>query len=158
MREQISKPQGFFNEGSFVERWRIERPGGLTGATLRVEGIAASVTDVIVRIERQDGTSQVERLLPARPEFTVQAASGVGEVAWSYFVLGVEHILGGIDHLLFVLALLLDRARRPPHRRDDHRVHGRTQHHARLGDTRLGARAGAAGRGDDRAEHRVRRR
>jgi hydrogenase/urease accessory protein HupE len=104
---QISKPQGFFNEGSFIERWRIERPGGLTGATLRVEGIAAAVTDVIVRIERQDGTSQVERLLPARPEFTVQAATGVGEVAWSYFVLGVEHILGGIDHLLFVLALLL---------------------------------------------------
>ena len=104
---QLSKPQGFFNEGSFVERWRIERPGGLTGATLRVEGIAASVTDVIVRIERQDGTSQVERLLPSRPEFTVQAASGVGEVAWSYFVLGVEHILGGVDHLLFVLALLL---------------------------------------------------
>ena len=30
-----------------------------------------------------------------------------GEVAWSYLVLGVEHILGGIDHLLFVLALLL---------------------------------------------------
>ena len=103
---QISKPQGFFNEGSFIERWRIERPGGLTGATLRVEGIAASVTDVIVRIERQDGTSQVERLLPARPEFTVQAASGVGEVASSYFVLGVGHILGGIDHLLFLLALL----------------------------------------------------
>ena len=104
---QLSKPQGFFNDGSFVERWRIERPGGLAGATLRVDGIAASVTDVIVRIERQDGTSQVERLLPSRPEFTVQAASGVGEVAWSYFVLGVEHILGGVDHLLFVLALLL---------------------------------------------------
>jgi hydrogenase/urease accessory protein HupE len=28
-------------------------------------------------------------------------------VAWSYLVLGVEHILGGVDHLLFVLALLL---------------------------------------------------
>jgi hydrogenase/urease accessory protein HupE len=104
---QLSTPQGFFNDGSFIERWRIERPGGLAGATLRVEGIAATVTDVIVRIERLDGTSQVERLLPERPEFTVRAATDAGEVAWSYFVLGVEHILGGIDHLLFVLALLL---------------------------------------------------
>jgi hydrogenase/urease accessory protein HupE len=104
---QITEPRGFFNEGSFVERWRIERPGGLAGATLRVDGIAASVTDVIVRIERLDGTSQVERLLPQAPEFTVRPANGAGEVAWSYFVLGVEHILGGIDHLLFVLALLL---------------------------------------------------
>ena len=29
------------------------------------------------------------------------------EVARAYLVLGVEHILGGIDHLLFVLALML---------------------------------------------------
>jgi hydrogenase/urease accessory protein HupE len=105
--KQISEPRGFFNDASFVERWRIERPGGLAGATLRVEGIAAGVTDVIVRIERLDGTSQVERLHPERPEFTVKAATSAGEVAWSYFVLGVEHILGGVDHLLFVLALLL---------------------------------------------------
>jgi len=104
---QVTAPQGYFNDGSFVERWKIERPGGLTGATLRIEGIAASVTDVIVRIERRDGTSQVERLLPERPQFTVRAATSVGEVAWSYLVLGVQHILGGVDHLLFVLALLL---------------------------------------------------
>ena len=32
---------------------------------------------------------------------------GTAEVAWTYIVLGVEHILGGVDHLLFVLALLL---------------------------------------------------
>jgi hydrogenase/urease accessory protein HupE len=104
---QVRAPQGYFNDGSFVERWKIERPGGLAGTTLRIEGIAAWVTDVIVRIERRDGASQVERLLPERPEFTVRAATSVGEVAWSYLVLGVQHILGGVDHLLFVLALLL---------------------------------------------------
>ena len=54
-----------------------------------------------------DGTSQMERLLPESPQFTVEAPAGTGEVAWSYLVLGVEHILGGVDHLLFVLALLL---------------------------------------------------
>jgi hydrogenase/urease accessory protein HupE len=79
----------------------------LVGQTLSIDGIANGVTDVIVRVERQDGTSQVERLLPAEPRFTVKAPTGTGEVAWSYLVLGVEHILGGIDHLLFVLALLL---------------------------------------------------
>ena len=62
---------------------------------------------MIVRIERQDGTSQVERLLPRDPSSPCRRRHGVGEVAWSYFVLGVEHILGGVDHLLFVLALLL---------------------------------------------------
>jgi hydrogenase/urease accessory protein HupE len=74
---------------------------------LRIEGIERGVSDVIVRVERRDGSSQVERLLPQRPRFVVLAASGAWEVARAYFVLGVQHILGGIDHLLFVLALLL---------------------------------------------------
>lgn len=104
---QLSQPQGAFNENAYIERWQISRAGGLTGQTLSIDGIAGGVTDVIVRIERQDGTSQVERLLPQSPQFTVKAATGTAEVAWSYLVLGVEHILGGIDHLLFVLALLL---------------------------------------------------
>ena len=104
---QVTAPQGMFNENAYIERWRISRPGGLAGQTLSIDGMVGGVTDVIVRIERQDGTSQVERLLPQSPQFTVKAATGTAAVAWSYLVLGVEHILGGIDHLLFVLALLL---------------------------------------------------
>jgi hydrogenase/urease accessory protein HupE len=102
-----TQSQGMFIGDAFVERWQVSRTGGLTGQTIRIDGIAAGVTDVIVRIERRDGTSQVERVLPENPEFTVKAPTGVGEVAWSYLVLGVEHILGGVDHLVFVLALLL---------------------------------------------------
>ena len=104
---QVNPPRGIFNETAYIERWQISRPGGLTGQTLSIDGIVGGVTDVVVRVERQDGTSQVERLLPQSPQFTVKAATGTAEVAWSYLVLGVEHILGGIDHLLFVLALLL---------------------------------------------------
>jgi hydrogenase/urease accessory protein HupE len=105
--EDVTQPQGIFNDNAYVERWQISRHGGLTGQQVSIDGIAASVTDVIVRIERDDGTSQVEHLLPQRPQFTVKGTTGTAEVAWSYLVLGVEHILGGVDHLLFVLALLL---------------------------------------------------
>ena len=104
---EIGERTGLFSDGAHVERWQIRREGGLAGQAVSIEGIAAGVTDVIARVERRDGTSQVERLLPQRPEFTVKASSGTGEIAWSYLVLGVEHILGGVDHLLFVLALLL---------------------------------------------------
>jgi hydrogenase/urease accessory protein HupE len=103
----LGPPQGLLSGGAYVERWRVARPGGLAGQVLGIDGIAGGVTDVIVRVERQDGTSQVERLLPQSPQFTVKASTGTAQVAWSYLVLGVEHILGGIDHLLFVLALLL---------------------------------------------------
>ncbi|MEJ2604121.1 MAG: HupE/UreJ family protein [Gammaproteobacteria bacterium] len=90
-----------------MERWEIRHPGGLTGKTIRIEGRAVGVTEVIARLERQDGSSQVSRLSLDEPEFLIEAPKGMAAVAWSYFVIGVEHILGGIDHLLFVLALLL---------------------------------------------------
>lgn len=65
------------------------------------------MTDVLVRVGHLDGTAQVTRLTPASSSFVVEAAPRVLEVARTYGVLGVEHILTGIDHLLFVLALLI---------------------------------------------------
>jgi hydrogenase/urease accessory protein HupE len=104
---QLTPPQRAFTGSAYVERWQVARAGGFAGQTLRIEGIERGVSDVIVRLERADGSSQVERLLPQRPQFVVLAASAAIEVAGSYFVLGVRHILGSVDHLLFVLALLL---------------------------------------------------
>lgn len=104
---ELTPPLGEFHQNAYVERWQITRPGGLAGQTLAIDGVAGGITDVIVRVEYLDGTSQVDRVLPDKPQFTVQGSIGTGEVAWSYLVLGVEHILGGVDHLLFVLALLL---------------------------------------------------
>ncbi|HNP34845.1 MAG TPA: HupE/UreJ family protein [Woeseiaceae bacterium] len=105
--ETIGEVRTTYGAGAWSERWKIHYPGGLIGQTIEIEGNAVGVTDVIARVERLDGSSQVERLPFEKPAFTVQASAGKGAVAWSYLVLGVEHILAGIDHLLFVLALLL---------------------------------------------------
>ncbi len=98
--------QGTFAGGAFVERWRASCPGGLVGRTIYIDGLSATRTDVLARIEWQDGTTQAARLTPENTEFEVAAAPNALEVAKTYFVLGVEHILLGIDHLLFVLGLL----------------------------------------------------
>jgi hydrogenase/urease accessory protein HupE len=92
---------------AFVERWSIRRAGGLAGAGVAIAGLVGSAADVLVRVERLDGGAQMERLGPARASFTVAASATRGDVARSYLALGVEHILAGVDHLLFVLALLL---------------------------------------------------
>ncbi|MEM1188980.1 MAG: HupE/UreJ family protein [Pseudomonadota bacterium] len=92
---------------SWEERYSITASGGLTGEQITIEGVLGSATDVILRIQRLDGTTQLERLSPAAASFTITESPGASEIAWSYLVLGIEHILGGIDHLLFVLGLLL---------------------------------------------------
>lgn len=92
---------------TYSEHWTIKCAGGLGGGIVHIAGLSATMTDVLVRVERDDGTTQVARLLPSTPSFSVEDAPHPLEVARTYLVLGIEHILGGIDHLLFVLALLL---------------------------------------------------
>ena len=99
--------QGSFAGGAFIERWQAKCPGGLVGRTISIEGLSATRTDVLARVERLDGTTQTVRLTPESTSFEVTASPGRIEVAKTYFVIGVEHILLGVDHLLFVLGLML---------------------------------------------------
>lgn len=93
--------------GSLIERRLIEVTGGLSEKRIEIIGLPLTITDVLVRIKNLDGTTQTTRLTPAAPSFFVEASPGVSEVARTYAVLGVEHILTGVDHLLFILALLI---------------------------------------------------
>jgi hydrogenase/urease accessory protein HupE len=102
----LAAPRSTFNGGAFFERRSVQRDG-LNGHSIAIEGLSATATDVLVRIESLDGATQTERLSPTRTSFVVQAAPSRGEVAATYLRLGIEHILLGYDHLLFVLALVI---------------------------------------------------
>ncbi len=96
-----------FAAGTMRKRWHITVPGGLNGKDIAFPGIVESRIDILVRLERLDGSVQLERILSSRPRFTAIASPGASEVARSYTVIGIEHILFGFDHLLFVLALVM---------------------------------------------------
>lgn len=102
-----SETRASSSSGGFVERWTIRRAGGLEGQDIAISGLSATRTDVLVRLRRLDGTTQIARLTPDQPSFIVERAQSTVQLARTYLELGIEHILGGIDHLLFVLALLL---------------------------------------------------
>jgi hydrogenase/urease accessory protein HupE len=99
--------QSSFANGAAVVRWRIAVPGGLNGKTIAFPEQAITRIDILVRVARADGTEQLGRVLQGAPGFTVTASPGRWEVVQTYTLLGIEHILTGIDHLLFVLALLI---------------------------------------------------
>ena len=105
--QDITPPRASFSEGVYVERRSIRWDGGLIGQPVTIEGLSATSTDVLVRIESLGGAIQTERLSPTKTSFIIQAVPGAGEVAATYLRLGVEHILFGFDHLLFVLALVI---------------------------------------------------
>lgn len=92
---------------AMVELLLVTCEGGLSGQTVSIDGLASTYTDVVARVAQQDGSVQSARLTPDSPEFTVVGTPTWSTTAWTYFLLGIEHILGGIDHLLFLFALLL---------------------------------------------------
>ena len=103
----LTQPRGAFAANAYTERWSVQCAGGLSGGTIRIAGLSATLTDVLVRIERVEGSSQIIRLTPSVPSFVVEAAPSRMEIVRTYLILGIEHILTGVDHLLFVLGLLL---------------------------------------------------
>jgi hydrogenase/urease accessory protein HupE len=105
--EQLAAPRGIAAGGAYLERWRVRRPGGFAGQTISVDGLAATGTDVLVRLERASGSTHMARLLPSQHSFVVEAAPSRWHTAATYLRLGLDHILKGVDHLLFVLGLLL---------------------------------------------------
>ena len=81
--------------------------GSLAGETITIDGLTALQIDVMVKIKFADGSSHSTILRPSAPSFEVPSPETKAKIAWIYLRLGVEHILQGIDHLLFVLGLLL---------------------------------------------------
>ena len=79
---------------------------GLTGEPIVVDGLAERRTDVLLRIHRTDGSTVQAVLRADQPSFIVPEPESTATISIAYLKLGFDHILGGWDHLLFVLGLL----------------------------------------------------
>jgi hypothetical protein len=94
--------------GGWVEYHSYRTDGrSLTGETISIEGLSGLSTDVLLRIELADGTTHSAVLSAGKLAFTIPEQPSRGEVAVSYWKMGTVHILEGLDHLLFLLTLLL---------------------------------------------------
>src|SRR4029077_12463779 len=98
---EISPRHAVFAGGAVTQRWRARIPGGLEGKPITFTGLATTGLDVLVRVERADRTEQLARILTMSPSFTLRRSPGSFEDVRTYTVLGIGHILTGVDHLLF---------------------------------------------------------
>lgn len=99
--------QAGLEDEAWVSRWRVRCAGGLAGQSLAVRGLEASRIAVVLRVQPLQGDA-LQAVLDARtPAYTVPAPGAAAAVFPSYFVLGVEHLLLGFDHVLFVCGLFL---------------------------------------------------
>ncbi|MEY4237952.1 MAG: hypothetical protein RL339_553 [Pseudomonadota bacterium] len=101
------KPTIQTGPGFATYRWKVRSGAPLAGQTLEIEGLAQSVTETLVRVKLSDGRSFDWTLQPSSPRLVLDFSEPAGVALPGYLVLGLEHILRGFDHLLFVLALLM---------------------------------------------------
>ncbi len=105
--EQPKPPQLVWDGAAYLARWTTRCTGGLEGEKIAIEGLDQTSTDVLVRYDFSDGTAQSRRLTAGNSSFMIPSVPSAFEVVRTYLVLGFKHILEGIDHLMFVLALLI---------------------------------------------------
>lgn len=96
----------FAGAGFLVTTWRIRASEPLDGQELAIEGLDQSLTDVLLQVSAE-GRRIDTVIKPERPRIRLELAQAAAPGVPAYLRLGVEHILGGIDHLMFVLGLLL---------------------------------------------------
>ena len=84
-------------------------PAGLQGQ-LQIDGVGDRYSAAMVKVQWLDGQTRVYTLTGSKPTVQLYGSAddqrGMGEIASAYTLLGIEHILSGFDHLLFVISLL----------------------------------------------------
>ena len=109
-------PEGFVLEvlhapnqvpGSVVYNYRIRSEESLQGKRISINGLNKTLIDVLVNVKYLNGEKATLLLQADKDSGILPGKTEVSDVIQTYTVLGIEHILLGIDHLLFVLALIM---------------------------------------------------
>ena len=95
--------------GFLIKTWTVQTRARdpLPGQSVTIEGLEETITDVYVRIRLLNGQRLDTIVRPEQPSFRISLANGDAMAMSSFLLLGIQHILTGPDHLLFVLGLLL---------------------------------------------------
>jgi hypothetical protein len=89
------------------ETFVLQCPGSLEGRTIGVRGLGEEISEAVVWIEPWGGEVSTFLMTPAKPSLEIPKRITAGQTLAQYIPLGIEHILTGPDHLLFLLLLVL---------------------------------------------------
>ncbi|TAJ94559.1 MAG: HupE/UreJ family protein [Gammaproteobacteria bacterium] len=93
---------------ALVLEWRIAPPRDeLEGQRLTVSGLRETVTDVFTEVVWRDGHKVTYLIKPQRPTVEIGRGARTGQQVSGYFLLGLQHIASGYDHLAYLLGLVL---------------------------------------------------
>lgn len=93
-----------------VVRADVTCRGSIAGGRIGIADLGSNSADILVRVAPLGQATEALRITPAHPITHLPSAAenpGRLAVAATYFRIGIDHILEGYDHLLFVISLVL---------------------------------------------------
>lgn len=94
-------------DGSVREDFVLTCATSLQGQRVALSGLERAGVGGLVYVAFRNGHNARGVLTEEAPSFVIPRAASAGQVFRDYLRLGVEHLLTGYDHLLFVLGLAL---------------------------------------------------
>ena len=94
-------------DGSYIKYYQLQTDKPLQGTSLHIKGLSASSSEVLLRVIDEDANVISHSISPKNPHYTFVSELGTMQTIKTYTVLGIEHILDGTDHLLFVACLVM---------------------------------------------------
>ena len=92
-------------EGTLIQSWQEYCDQALSQSTLAIRNLYPGVSEVLVSITYLDGSVQRFVVRPDNP--VVNLGEADSPLLPAYLELGIEHLLAGLDHVLFVIALMV---------------------------------------------------
>lgn len=92
-----------------LRRWQLQCKDGLNNTQIRIAGLDPRTPEALISVHFANGITQTLAVDRHDPSITLQAAEPQHTAVslGAYFPIGIEHILLGPDHLLFVFGLMM---------------------------------------------------
>jgi hydrogenase/urease accessory protein HupE len=104
----VGPPSNHAAPGAVIQYFSFKTDGQpIAGETITIDGLSTLQIDVLLRINLANGDRYSTIVRPKSPSYVIPQRATKKAVAWSYLKMGAIHIFAGIDHLLFVLALVV---------------------------------------------------
>ena len=106
--KQVGLTRKHILNNAYIEYSHFQRAAGLSDMTLAIDNIERSSGDILVRVIGSNQETLTTVLNADKPSYEIQKIIPLTTFStmMTYIELGIEHILIGLDHLLFVACLV----------------------------------------------------
>lgn len=102
-----TQPEYSLQSNSQTYRWQIQCEQGLVGNPIAVAGLINSKSYVLLEIAYTSGEQQTQVLNSANAQYVLPEPRSQLAIKFDYFTMGLQHLLNGFDHMLFIVGLLV---------------------------------------------------